>query len=47
MPADLLLQLGDGAIDRGKRVLEKIVNEIRQRRTLRRLAIRSALSSGG
>jgi len=41
VPADLLLQLGDGAVDKGKRVLEEIVNEIR--RVLDRLPARSAL----
>ena len=43
VPADLLLQLGDGKADRGKRVLEKVVNEIRQHRVLSRLPPRSAL----
>jgi hypothetical protein len=37
VPADVVLLLGDGAADRGKRVLEKIVNKIRQRRVLDRL----------
>ena len=37
VPADVVLLLGDGAIERGKRVLEKIVNEIRHRRVLSRL----------
>ena len=37
VPAAVLLQLGDGTVDRGRRVLEKIVNEIRQRRVLDRL----------
>ena len=43
VPADLVLLLGDGAVDKGKRVLEKIVNEIRHRRVLDRLPPRSAL----
>ena len=34
VPADVVLLLGDGAADRGKRVLEKTVNEIRHRRVL-------------
>ena len=37
VPAAVLLQLGDGTVDRGRRVLENIVNEIRQRRVLDRL----------
>jgi hypothetical protein len=40
VPADVVLLLGDGASDRGKRVLEKIVNEVRHRRVLNRLAER-------
>jgi hypothetical protein len=32
----------DGAADRGKRVLEKIVNEVRHRRVLSRLPATSA-----
>jgi hypothetical protein len=43
VPAAVLLQLGDGTIDRGRRVLEKIVNEIRHRRVLSRLPQRSAV----
>ena len=42
VPADVVLLLGDGAADRGKRVLEKIVNEIRHRRVLNRLPATSA-----
>jgi hypothetical protein len=37
VPADVVLLLGDGTVDRGKRVLEKVVNEIRHRRVLSRL----------
>jgi hypothetical protein len=37
VPADVVLLLGDGAADRGKWVLERIVNEIRHRRVLNRL----------
>jgi hypothetical protein len=40
--ADVVLLLGDGSIDRGKRVLERIVNEIRHRRVLSRLPATSA-----
>ena len=42
VPTDVVLLLGDGAADRGKRVLEKIVNEIRHRRVLSRLPATSA-----
>jgi hypothetical protein len=38
VPADVVLLLGDGAMDRGKQVLEKVVNEVRHRRVLNRLA---------
>ena len=37
VPADVVSLLGDGAVDRGKRVLGKIINEIRHRRVLNRL----------
>jgi hypothetical protein len=40
VPADVVLLLGDGAADRGKRVLEKIVKEVRHHRMLSRLPIR-------
>lgn len=40
VPADVVLLLGDGVADRGKRVLEKIVNETRHRRVLSRLPVR-------
>ena len=43
VPADVVLLLGDGAVDKGKRVLEKVVNEIRYRRVLDRLPARSTL----
>jgi hypothetical protein len=43
VPADVVLLLGDGTIDRGKRVLEKIVNEIRHRRVLDRLPAKSVV----
>jgi hypothetical protein len=46
VPADVVLLLGDGAADRGKRVLEKIVNEIRHRRVLNRLAVIPAVKAG-
>ena len=42
VPAAVVLLLGDGVADRGKRVLEKIVNEIRHHRLLSRLAETSA-----
>ena len=42
VPADVVLLLGDGAADRGKQVMEKIVNEIRHRRVLSRLPATSA-----
>ena len=42
VPAAVVLLLGDGAGDRGKRVLEKVVNEIRHRRVLSRLPATSA-----
>jgi hypothetical protein len=38
VPADVVLLLGDGSIDRGKRALERTVNEIRHRRVLNRLS---------
>jgi len=40
VPAELLLLLGDGSADRGRRVLERIVSEIRHHRLLSRLPIR-------
>ena len=40
VPADVVLLLGDGAADRGKQALERIVNEVRHRRVLNRLAER-------
>jgi hypothetical protein len=45
VPADVVLLLGDGAADRGKQVMEKIVNEIRHRRVLNRLPARPAVPS--
>jgi hypothetical protein len=41
--AELMLALGDGEIDRGRRVVERIVSEIRHHRMLGRLPTRSAL----
>ena len=35
VPAEVLQQLGDGAMDRGKRVLGTIISEIRARRALK------------
>jgi flavin-dependent dehydrogenase len=46
VPADVVLLLGDGAADRGKQVMEKIVNEIRHRRVLNRLAAMAAARPG-
>ena len=46
VPSDVVLLIGDGAVDRGKRVLEKIVNEIRHRRVLNRLAVIQAVKAG-
>jgi hypothetical protein len=46
VPADVVSLIGDGAVDRGKRVLEKIVNEIRHRRVLNRLAVIQAVKAG-
>jgi hypothetical protein len=46
VPADVVLLLGDGAADRGKRVLERIVNEIRHRRVLNRLSATSVARPG-
>jgi hypothetical protein len=43
VPADVVLLLGDGRVDRGKRVLKRIVNEVRQRRMLDRLPARSSV----
>jgi len=43
VPAELMLALGDGEIDRGRRVVERIVSEIRHHRMLGRLPTRSAL----
>ena len=40
VPANLILLLGDGEIDRGRRVVERIVSEIRHHRMLRRLPVR-------
>ena len=40
VPADVLLQLGGGAIDSGRRVLERIVSEVRHHRMLSRLPVR-------
>ena len=40
VPANLILLLGDGEIDRGRRVVERIVSEIRHHRMLRRLPMR-------
>jgi len=41
VPADVLLLLGDGAIDSGGRVVERIVSEVRHHRILSRLPARS------
>jgi hypothetical protein len=46
VPSDVVLLIGDGAVDRGKRVLQKIVNEIRHRRVLNRLAAMPAARPG-
>jgi hypothetical protein len=46
VPADVVLLLGDGSIDRGRRVMERIVNEIRHRRVLNRLAAITAGKPG-
>jgi hypothetical protein len=46
VPADVVLLLGDGAADRGKQVMEKIVNEVRHRRVLNRLAAMPAARPG-
>jgi len=40
VPAEVMLVLGDGEIDRGRRVVERIVSEIRHHRMLRRLPVR-------
>ena len=40
VPAELMLALGDGEIDRGRRVVERIVSEIRHHRMLRRSPMR-------
>ena len=40
VPANLILLLGDGEIDRGRRVVERIVSEIRHHRMLCRLPMR-------
>ena len=40
VPAEVMLVLGDGEIDRGRRVVERIVSEIRHHRMLRRLPMR-------
>jgi len=40
LPAELMVLVGDGSADRGRRVLERIVSELRQRRMLSRLPIR-------
>jgi len=42
---DVVLQLGDGTVDQGQRVLEKIVNQIRHGRVLSRLPARPAMPS--
>ena len=41
VPAEVMLVLGDGEIDRGRRVVERIVSEIRHHRMLRRLPVRT------
>jgi hypothetical protein len=41
VPAALMLALGDGEIDRGRQVVERIVSEIRHHRMLRRLPVRT------
>ena len=43
VPAELMLALGDGEIDRGRRVVERIVSDLRHHRMLGRLPTRSAL----
>ena len=43
VPAELLLLLGDGSADRGRRVIEEIVKELRNHRMLDRLPVRSLL----
>jgi hypothetical protein len=45
VPADVLLLLGDGAIDSGRRVLERIVSEVRHHRMLSRLPMRPLVST--
>ena len=40
VPANLILLLEDGGIDSGRRVLERIVSEVRHHRMLRRLPMR-------
>ena len=39
VPAEVMLVLGDGEIDRGRRVVERIVSEIRHHRMLSRLPV--------